>query len=60
MVVSYNFVNEILVLQSELHVVAFPIVVEEFVADFVFLFETQLDADVWKIFWLGHVEEVSN
>jgi hypothetical protein len=54
LIIPYDFVNELLVLQCESDVVSFPVIVEKLVGDFIFLFEAELDADEREGFGFGH------
>jgi hypothetical protein len=45
LIVSNNFVFELLILQRKFDVIAAPVVVEEFVGHIVFLLEAELHAD---------------
>lgn len=54
LVIPYDFVNELLVLQCESYVISFPVVVEKLVGDFIFLFEAKLDADEREGLGFGH------
>jgi hypothetical protein len=54
LVISYDFVDEVLVLQGKFDVITSPIVVKKFIGDIVSLLEAELDPDIGNIGWFAH------
>jgi hypothetical protein len=47
LIVSNNIVREFLILECELDMIAFPVIVEELVGHFVLLLEAKLNSNKW-------------
>ena len=54
LVVSHHLVHKLLVLEREFDVVSSPIVVKEFVGDFVFFLEAELNSQQRDVFRFAH------